>query len=134
MSRHDPNSGFAHDGTAEIAFSGRSLRSEGIHCFSAFLKPIWCTHDLQVRVLDWIQPIKVEDTIIGQYARSEDGKKPAFKDEEDVPDGSRCATFCAAIAQIDNERWNGVPFFLKAGKGILTPVVHKQRMLTNVKP
>lgn len=36
-----------------------------------------------------------------------------------MPNDSRCATFCAAIAHIDNERWNGVPFFLKAGKGIL---------------
>ena len=89
---------------------------------------------LQVRVLDWIQPIKVEDTIMGQYAKSEDGEKPAFKDEEAVPDDSRCATFCAAIAHIDNERWNGVPFFLQAGKGILIAVVHRQCMLTTVKP
>lgn len=87
---------------------------------------------LQVRVLDWIRPINDEDTIIGQYVKSEDGEKPAFKDEEDVPDDSRCATFCAAIAHIANERWNGVPFFLQAGKGILVVVVHRQRMLTTV--
>ena len=79
---------------------------------------------LQVRVLDWIQPINVEDTIIGQYVKSEDGEKPAFKDEDDVPDDSRCATFCAAIAHVGNERWNGVPFFLQAGKGILVVLAH----------
>ena len=89
---------------------------------------------LQVGVLDWIQPIHVEDTIIGQYVKSEDGEKPAFKDEEDVPDDSRCATFCAAIAHIGNERWNGVPFFLQAGKGISVAVVHWQRMLTPIQP
>ena len=84
---------------------------------------------LQVRVLDWIQPINVEDTIIGQYVKSEGGEKPAFKDEDDVPDDSRCATFCAAIAHIGNERWNGVPFFLQAGKGIILVLVQRQRML-----
>lgn len=58
------------------------------------------------------------ETIVGQYAKSEDGEKPAFKDEEDVPDDSRCVTFCAAIAHINNERWTDVPFILKAGKGL----------------
>lgn len=62
-------------------------------------------------------PIEHANTIIGQYAKSKDGQKPAFKDEEDVPDDSRCATFCAAVGYIENERWGGVPFLLKAGKG-----------------
>lgn len=62
--------------------------------------------------------IESEETIIGQYARSKDGKLPAFKDEEDVPEDSECATFCAAVARIENERWTGVPFMLKAGKGL----------------
>ena len=71
----------------------------------------------QARVLDWMLPIEHVDTIIGQYARSSDGEKPAFKDEEDVPKDSRCATFCAAVGHIENDRWDGVPFLLKAGKG-----------------
>ena len=62
-------------------------------------------------------PIEHADTIIGQYGKSSDGEKPAFKDEEDVPNDSRCATFCAAVGHIENERWAGVPFLLKAGKG-----------------
>ena len=66
-------------------------------------------------------PIEHANTIIGQYGKSKDGKKPAFKDEEDVPDDSRCATFCAAVGYIENERWGGVPFLLKAGKGKQTP-------------
>lgn len=69
-------------------------------------------------MLDWIPPIEHDNTIIGQYTNSEDGEKPAFKDEEDVPDDSRCVTFCAAVAHINNERWIGVPFLLKAGKGM----------------
>ena len=62
-------------------------------------------------------PIEYDETIIGQYGKSSDGQKPAFKDEEDVPEDSRCATFCAAVGHIENERWAGVPFLLKAGKG-----------------
>ena len=63
-------------------------------------------------------PFEYDETIIGQYGKSSDGQKPAFKDEEDVPEDSRCATFCAAVGHIENERWAGVPFLLKAGKGI----------------
>ena len=73
---------------------------------------------VQARVLDWMLPIEIDETIIGQYGKSSDGQKPAFKDEEDVPEDSRCATFCAAVGRIENERWAGVPFLLKAGKGI----------------
>ena len=71
----------------------------------------------KVRVLDWMPPIDHRNIIVGQYGRSADGTKPAFKDEEDVPDDSKCVTFCAAIARIENERWSNVPILLKAGKG-----------------
>lgn len=67
-------------------------------------------------------PIEYVNTIIGQYEKSEDGEKPAFKDEEDVPNDSRCATFCAAVGHIENERWAGIPFLLKAGKGRQIPI------------
>ena len=72
----------------------------------------------KVRVLDSMPPIDHQDIIIGQYGRSADGTRPAFKDEEDVPNDSRCVTFCAGIARIENERWSNVPILLKAGKGL----------------
>ena len=31
---------------------------------------------------------------------------------------SRTPTFCMAVLRIRNERWDGVPFILKAGKGL----------------
>ena len=62
--------------------------------------------------------IEDAETIIGQYSKSQDGQRPAFRDEADVPNDSKCATFCAAVARIENERWAGVPFLLKAGKGL----------------
>lgn len=65
--------------------------------------------------------IKAEDTIIGQYIKSADGQKPGYKDDDAVPKDSHCPTFCAAIAHINNPRWNGVPILIKAGKGSLGP-------------
>ena len=73
--------------------------------------------DEKARVLSWMTPIDHKRTIVGQYIRSADGSKPAFQDEEDVPEGSKCVTFCAAATYIENERWSGVPILLIAGKG-----------------
>lgn len=61
--------------------------------------------------------IKPKDVIIGQYGKSLDGTKPAYKEDDTVPKDSRCPTFCALVAHINNERWEGVPWILKAGKG-----------------
>jgi glucose-6-phosphate 1-dehydrogenase len=55
--------------------------------------------------------------IIGQYVGA-DGK-PGYLEDDTVPKDSRCATFAALVLHIKNERWDGVPFILKAGKGII---------------
>jgi glucose-6-phosphate 1-dehydrogenase len=73
--------------------------------------------DEKVRVLRGMDAIEPKNVIIGQYGRSLDGSKPAYKEDDTVPKDSRCATFCAMVAFIKNERWDGVPFILKAGKG-----------------
>lgn len=73
--------------------------------------------DEKVRVLRGIDSIEPKNVIIGQYGKSLDGSKPAYKEDETVPQDSRCATFCALVAYIKNERWDGVPFIMKAGKG-----------------
>lgn len=67
--------------------------------------------------MDVIEP---KNVIIGQYGKSLDGSKPAYKEDDTVPKDSRCPTFCAMAAYIRNERWDGVPFIMKAGKGMLT--------------
>ena len=35
-----------------------------------------------------------------------------------VPEGSKCPTFAATVLKVDNARWSGVPFLMKAGKGL----------------
>lgn len=72
----------------------------------------------KVRVLRGIPAIEPKNVIIGQYGKSLDGSKPGYIDDDTVPKDSRCPTFCALAVYIKNERWDGVPFILKAGKAL----------------
>jgi len=71
----------------------------------------------QVKVLRCIPPIKKEDVLLGQYVAG--NGKPGYLDDDTVPKGSRCPTFAALTLFINNPRWEGVPFIMKAGKGEL---------------
>ena len=73
--------------------------------------------DEKVRVLRGMPAIEPKNVIIGQYEKSLDGSKPGYKEDDTVPKDSRCPTFASMVAYIKNERWDGVPFILKAGKG-----------------
>ncbi|ODQ77724.1 hypothetical protein BABINDRAFT_67036 [Babjeviella inositovora NRRL Y-12698] len=59
-----------------------------------------------------------DDVLLGQYTRSADGTKPAYLDDETVKAGSKCVTYAAIGMQIHNERWEGVPIVLRAGKAL----------------
>lgn len=59
----------------------------------------------------------MENTVLGQYIKSSDGTKPGYLDDKTVPNDSKAATYAMTVLFIDNERWSGVPFILKAGKG-----------------
>ena len=80
--------------------------------------------DEKVRVLKAIPAVQPKDTIIGQYGKSLDGSKPGYKEDDTVPEGSRCPTFASMVAYVKNERWEGVPFILKAGKGKFQHCLH----------
>jgi glucose-6-phosphate 1-dehydrogenase len=71
----------------------------------------------KVKVLRAIPPLTVDQVLLGQYSASADGKEPGYLDDSTVPKGSLAPTFAAAVFQINNERWEGVPFILKCGKG-----------------
>ena len=70
--------------------------------------------DEKVKVLRAIRPMTREDvftdTIRGQYRK--------YRDEPDVPPESQTATFGVVKLQIDNWRWQGVPFLLRSGKAM----------------
>ena len=74
----------------------------------------------QVKVLKSIRPIQLDEVVLGQYVGNPLGKGDetlSYLDDETVPKGSRTPTFAMAVLYIRNERWDGVPFILKCGKG-----------------
>ncbi|KAF4359313.1 glucose-6-phosphate 1-dehydrogenase, chloroplastic-like [Cannabis sativa] len=76
----------------------------------------------KVKVLKSMRPLLLEDVVVGQYkGHSKGGKSyPAYTDDPTVPNGSLTPTFAAAALFIDNARWDGVPFLMKAGKALHT--------------
>lgn len=74
--------------------------------------------DEKVKVLKAIAPIELKDVILGQYDKSSDGSKPSYLDDSTVSKDSRACTFAAIELNIHNERWEGVPFILRAGKAL----------------
>jgi glucose-6-phosphate 1-dehydrogenase len=70
--------------------------------------------DEKVKVLRAIRSMTgadfARDTVRGQYE--------GYLQEEGVPPTSHTATFAAMKLNIDNWRWQGVPFFLRSGKAM----------------
>jgi glucose-6-phosphate 1-dehydrogenase len=74
----------------------------------------------KVRLLRSITTLTPDDVIIGQYSAGElNGKSvEAYRDDPTVADDSITPTFAKVTLEIDNERWRGVPFTIRAGKGM----------------
>jgi len=70
--------------------------------------------DEKVKVLRAIKPLTGGDfaanTLRGQYE--------GYRQAEGVPPASQTATFAALKLNIDNWRWQGVPFYLRSGKAM----------------
>ncbi|WP_411675078.1 glucose-6-phosphate dehydrogenase [Deinococcus radiophilus] len=66
-----------------------------------------------------ITPEKADEVAVrGQYAAGTlyGERLSGYQDEEGVAEGSRTATYIAVRLEVDNWRWQGVPFFLRTGK------------------
>lgn len=77
--------------------------------------------DEKVKVLRCMPPIKFEDVVLGQYVGDEVGEgeaKQSYRDDPTVPDDSITETYALAVLWVNNERWEGVPFFLRCGKAL----------------
>ena len=71
----------------------------------------------KLKVLQAISPLKRDDLVVGQYQRS--GKHPGYLEDSTIENKeSNTETFAAAVLSVDNPRWDGVPFVLKAGKAL----------------
>ena len=80
--------------------------------------------DQKVNLLRSIRPLAPEEVshyvVRAQYSPGDlDGERlPAYRDEEGVEPDSTTETFVAWKLEIDNWRWNGVPFYLRTGKAM----------------
>ncbi|XP_077250389.1 glucose-6-phosphate 1-dehydrogenase, chloroplastic-like [Tasmannia lanceolata] len=76
----------------------------------------------KVKVLRSMKPLQLENLVVGQYKSYTKGgvTYPGYRDDKTVPNDSLTPTFAAAALFIDNARWDGVPFLMKAGKALDT--------------
>jgi glucose-6-phosphate 1-dehydrogenase len=74
--------------------------------------------DRKAELLDAVRPFSRDELVRGQYTAGvvEGHEAPRYRDEELVAPESTVETFVAQRAWIDNARWKGVPFLLRAGK------------------
>ncbi len=67
-------------------------------------------HAEQVKVFEAMHPLGTDAIVRGQYR--------GYLSVPGVRRGSRTETYCALRLEIDNWRWQGVPFFLRTGKAL----------------
>ena len=65
-------------------------------------------HSAKASVLHAMRPLTADDVVRGQYT--------GYRAEKDVAPDSDVETFCALRLHIDSWRWDGVPWYLRAGK------------------
>ncbi len=72
----------------------------------------------KIKVWRAVQPIHTADTVRGQYGPGMIDGKPVlgYRQEDRVHPRSQTETFVALRLEIENWRWAGVPFYIRAGK------------------
>jgi glucose-6-phosphate 1-dehydrogenase len=95
-------------------------------CLTAMEPPISLSADAvrdeKVKVLKSLRRMERtmvrEGVVRGQYARGfvKGDEAKAYREEPDVAKDSKIDTYVAMKLQVDNWRWGGVPFYVRAGK------------------
>jgi glucose-6-phosphate 1-dehydrogenase len=95
-------------------------------CLTAMEPPISLSADAvrdeKVKVLRSLRPMEASEVarnvVRGQYGRGvlRGEEVPGYREEPDVAPDSRVETYVAMRVLVDNWRWSGVPFFVRAGK------------------
>jgi len=80
--------------------------------------------DEKISVLRAMRPLAHGDVVRGQFR--------GYRDEPGVAPGSRVETFAALRLRVDNWRWAGVPFLIRAGKRL--PVTATEVLVTLRRP
>jgi len=92
------------------SFEPQAVRGEALKVFQA-LRPM-------------TEETVAEFVVRGQYMASMVRGKPVkgYREEDNINPESRTETYVALRAFIDNDRWRGVPFYVRAGKRMPTKV------------
>ena len=77
--------------------------------------------DEQVKLFRTIRPLSPQEVVCGQFR--------GYREEGGVARDSMVETFVAARLHIDSPRWEGVPFFIRAGKRLATTMTEVLVML-----
>jgi glucose-6-phosphate 1-dehydrogenase len=72
----------------------------------------------KAKVLRSVAPLAKSDVVFGQYVGGEIGGTPVdgYLEADGIPADSRTETFAALRVNVQNWRWQGVPFYLRTGK------------------
>ena len=78
----------------------------------------------KIKVLEQLRPYKTAEEVNknfvrGQYGPSVDGLKPGYREDANVADDSNMETYVAGKVFIDNERWEGVPFYVQRKQSLM---------------
>src|SRR5207253_2408953 len=83
----------------------------------------------KVKLLRSIRPLTnakdvATHTVRGQYSQGTINGKPVpgYREEKGVAKDSRTETYAAVEFHIENWRWSGVPFYVRAGKRLAKPL------------
>ena len=85
-------------------------------------------HDHKAEVLRSVRPLAPEDVqrsaVRAQYTAGEirGERVPGYLEEPQIQPGSRTETFAAIKLNIENWRWQGVPFYVRSGKRLASDV------------
>ena len=76
--------------------------------------PLWtaAVHAEQAKVLRTVRPLSPKEIVLGQYE--------GYRKEAGVNPDSKVPTYAALHLFVDSWRWQGVPFFVRAGKCLET--------------
>lgn len=73
--------------------------------------------DEKVKVLRSISPLSGDDFATGQYT-AKDASSRGYLEDDGVPSNSLTPTYASCVMHINNARWDGVPFLMRAGKAL----------------
>lgn len=78
----------------------------------------------KVKLLQAVQPLEMSNLLIGQFTSDPSKKHPGYLDDHTIQDKTTTTeTYATAVLNINNPRWFGVPFILKAGKVISVTII-----------